>query len=370
MNLLAKMFVESNDIKIYRPQFKRLLGTANAALLLNQMIYWWNRSNFQPFYKFKAACEHPLYKPNDSWCEELEFSLREFDGALKKLEEWDLISHKRDNSNLTYYTVHPFALALFLKDAFSTTKKLYSSVFTAQELADFKAKLHEKNLPESERLGFYLDYLEAMRINKEEFRNNNLSFPKPPFVISRNDKSAFPSYIQRILSRIHNNDECSLVKTKTGDKMNSEDLAKKLGGNAAFAEQLQKHMPKKPQTKKPTKGAVILAWKRTYAEYSKSFVGSLTQKEEALLGHIFKAYPNEAADIVEYCVHNWGTFRNTVLKDKGLSNGPSVPTIIFLSTYREIAHKVYTGGGGATENNNADASVHDMALPSIETLLD
>lgn len=369
MNFLAKMFVESNDIKIYRPQFKKLLGTANAALLLNQMIYWWNRSNFQPFYKFKEPCNHTLYKPSDSWCEELEFSVREFDGALRKLEEWDLVSHRRDHSNLTYYTVHPFALAVFLKDAFSTQKTLYSSVFTAEELADFKAKLQEKNLPESERLGFYLDYLEAKRINKEEFRNNILSFPKPPFVISGNNKMSFPSYIQRILSRIHNDDEYSLVKGKTGDKMKSEDLAKKIGGNAAFAEQMQKHMPKKVPPKKPTKGAVILAWKRTYAEYSKSFVGNLTQKEEALLGHIFKAYPNEAADIVEYCIHNWGTFRNTVLKDKGLNNGPSVPTIIFLSTYREIAHKVYTSGG-ATENNNADASVKAMVLPSIETLLD
>lgn len=80
-----QMITDDKRAVAYRPIFARLTGSATAAVLLQQIIHWWESSGKKPFYKFKTPCKNKLYKPGDSWAEELSFTRSEFDTAIKKI---------------------------------------------------------------------------------------------------------------------------------------------------------------------------------------------------------------------------------------------------------------------------------------------
>src|SRR5712664_3566176 len=82
---LVRLWGNDKSVIAYRPELGRLLKSATAAILLQQIYYRWERNNFNPFYKFKEDCAHKQYKKGDSWCEELAFGRWEFDGALAKI---------------------------------------------------------------------------------------------------------------------------------------------------------------------------------------------------------------------------------------------------------------------------------------------
>lgn len=77
------LIAEDKQVISYRPRFAALTDNALAAILLQQMIYWWKQVEGRPFYKFRAPCQHKLYLSGQSWTEELEWSVHEFDSALK-----------------------------------------------------------------------------------------------------------------------------------------------------------------------------------------------------------------------------------------------------------------------------------------------
>ena len=52
---------------------------------MQQLDYWFAKSNGKPFYKFKSPCEHKMYKKGDSFTEELGFSIDEFTTAFFKI---------------------------------------------------------------------------------------------------------------------------------------------------------------------------------------------------------------------------------------------------------------------------------------------
>jgi hypothetical protein len=121
---------------LYRPEMTRAVGGVTSAILLQQMVYWWQRSEFGPFYKFKEPCESALYRPGDSWCEELGFSRAEFDTAIKRIgvkktkgvtiaeaakqssEEEKPIIYWITPGRVSYYTINPVVLLKILKDAY------------------------------------------------------------------------------------------------------------------------------------------------------------------------------------------------------------------------------------------------------------
>jgi len=80
-----KLIAEDKKLVTYRASWRDEIGSVTAVILLSQMIYWDDMMGGEPFYKFKMPCKHPDYKPGDSWSEELGFSGREFDSALKKI---------------------------------------------------------------------------------------------------------------------------------------------------------------------------------------------------------------------------------------------------------------------------------------------
>jgi hypothetical protein len=81
MSVSYELLKEDKRVIAYRPRLSRMIGTT-AAILLQQIIYWYNH---EPFYKFKTRCHNEKYKEGDSWTEELGFSTSEFDTAIKRI---------------------------------------------------------------------------------------------------------------------------------------------------------------------------------------------------------------------------------------------------------------------------------------------
>lgn len=82
---LSRMLAGEYRAISYRPELVEIAGSVTAAILLQQIVYWASRSKWQPFFKFRAPCEHDDFRKGDSWTEELAFSANEFDSALRKI---------------------------------------------------------------------------------------------------------------------------------------------------------------------------------------------------------------------------------------------------------------------------------------------
>jgi hypothetical protein len=94
----------SDDFAIvYRKSLNVITGGVLATMLLQQILWRYKQNNKMPFYKFKEPCTHKLYRENDSWTEELGFSRREFDTALKRIGQKVNRLASRDDTALVYY---------------------------------------------------------------------------------------------------------------------------------------------------------------------------------------------------------------------------------------------------------------------------
>lgn len=94
-----------NEIIPYRKELNAIAGGVMASILLSQMLYWVKKSG-NGFYKFKTPSKNKLYKEGDSWCEELGFSVKELDGALKKLKDKGFIDWQTDYTRVTSWIVN------------------------------------------------------------------------------------------------------------------------------------------------------------------------------------------------------------------------------------------------------------------------
>lgn len=104
---LLRTIAQQGRSIVYNPLFACLTGGAISALLLQQMIYWWDAKGFQKFYKFKIpAQKHKAYRDGDSWCEELALTRHEFDTALKRIATKIDAAHTRE-SFYKYQMPHP-----------------------------------------------------------------------------------------------------------------------------------------------------------------------------------------------------------------------------------------------------------------------
>ena len=74
----------------YNPHLSQKFGSAIAAAIFQRFEYWADKMKSRPdgqgsFYKFIDACQHPCYKPGDSWCEELGISRKVFRNHFAKI---------------------------------------------------------------------------------------------------------------------------------------------------------------------------------------------------------------------------------------------------------------------------------------------
>lgn len=82
-NSIISLITEDKELITYRKSLRKIAGSVTATILLQQMMF--RAKGKDVFYKFKEPCAHSLYKQGDSWTEELGFSAKEFDNALKKI---------------------------------------------------------------------------------------------------------------------------------------------------------------------------------------------------------------------------------------------------------------------------------------------
>ncbi|HPQ94277.1 MAG: hypothetical protein KDI44_17990 [Thiothrix sp.] len=157
MNALLNALGHDGRMISYRPEWRALVGSVNAVILLQQLLYWWMKRDRKPFYKFKEACGHPSYRPGDSWCEELGFSRAEFDRAWKQIEEAGFASKAINLERITVYTVHEAVLGKATmslygenqEDGGSTPRKATKSLYESQEGSPGKATKSPHVKPQS-----------------------------------------------------------------------------------------------------------------------------------------------------------------------------------------------------------------------------
>ena len=46
----------------YIKELRNIAGSVTASILMQQLDYWFSKQGGEPFYKFKAPCEHSMYK--------------------------------------------------------------------------------------------------------------------------------------------------------------------------------------------------------------------------------------------------------------------------------------------------------------------
>ncbi|MBA7516554.1 hypothetical protein ES705_08602 [subsurface metagenome] len=102
----------------YRRSLNKITGSVLSTLILQQVLYWWEKGGRKKFYKFRDKCDHALYVEGDSWCEELGFTGREFDTAIKKIgfklgktdngikKEEAFIIYYKDAQGVTWYDIN------------------------------------------------------------------------------------------------------------------------------------------------------------------------------------------------------------------------------------------------------------------------
>jgi len=125
---LTQAVIDDKSLIVYRPRLNQITGSVLSTILLQQIIYWAHKSQ-NHFYKFMRPCNHELYKPGDSWEEELGFTRRELDGSLKSIARKfnpkrdpvptdALVVFYTDIRRLTWYSVNWNRLNAAIEEAF------------------------------------------------------------------------------------------------------------------------------------------------------------------------------------------------------------------------------------------------------------
>ncbi len=136
---LFTIFAEDKKMVTYRPEWRKITGSVTSTILLQQIIFHWNKSGRRPFYKFKEpSLKNELYKKGDSWTEELGFGRTEFDSAIRRIgqkfskkrikEHPEIQTHTKfveywtDEKHLTWYTIHELNLKNLLIELYGKQK--------------------------------------------------------------------------------------------------------------------------------------------------------------------------------------------------------------------------------------------------------
>ena len=117
-----KTLAADKNVITFRPELKGANRQPKANILLQQIMYWWDKQGGKSFYKFIEPCGHEKYTAGDSWAEELCFTKKEFQVAFSILKEFDLVSSKSNTSHITYYTLNVEKLEAILSEIYGENK--------------------------------------------------------------------------------------------------------------------------------------------------------------------------------------------------------------------------------------------------------
>jgi hypothetical protein len=130
-----RLIAEDKEKISYRPTLRKIGKSISGTILLAQIFYWDKKTaekGKDSFYKFIEPCEHPKYNKGDSWCEELNWTKKEFVGARdqfaikitsknKDSEEVKnaLVTYKVDINRCTWWTVNRKKVNQVLEEAYT-----------------------------------------------------------------------------------------------------------------------------------------------------------------------------------------------------------------------------------------------------------
>lgn len=299
----SKLLAMDKTVILYRPQYNEFTGSPLATILLGQIAYWWDKSGAKPFFKFKEPCDHNLYREGDSWCEELGFSRRLFDSALKSLEAEGLVTHKVDRNRLTWYTLNVTLLT-------EKMVKLYSPSLNENDSVKCESAFTVKcDNAFSVKCNSAFTYTET---TQETTQKTNLS----PENQSKDSNG------------------------KNNSLEHQEEEMKVQTNNLAILEKIGNNMP----TKKHSKNGVnplSLKWKSLRAEFLDGYQAELTGKDLGFLKTLLKDFGGVSTALLEYAVLNWAQFAEKACQSAGVENRPTLPQLGFISQHRAILGKLY-----------------------------
>lgn len=297
----TKLLALDNSVILYRPQFNNFTGSPLATLLLSQIAYWWDKSGAKPFYKFKEPCNHKMYKRGDSWCEELGFTRRLFDSALRCLEEVGIVSHRTDQSRLTWYTVD--------------TEVLNAKI--TKMLTDENDSVKAEN-------AFSVKYKNAFSVKaKNAFSSTENTETTQKNATQENQETSLENLQGKNLLETQENEE---MKIQTS--------------NTALLEQIQANMPKK-RNGGTNVNALVIRWKQLRAEWLPSYQGNLTGKETGFLKLVLKDFGEHSESMLSFAVSKWSVFAEKACQAAGSSDRPTQPQLGFIAQNRSILGELY-----------------------------
>lgn len=141
MSTLLQVLADDNNNVSYRPKLNKITGSVTATILLQQILYWYSKQG--EFYKFKQQCTHPSYKEGDSWCEELGFTVYEFDSALKKLKELKIVETRKTMDRKTFFSLDTTLLGNLIKSIYVNGKNPVS-IYSKDYYRERETPPHEK----------------------------------------------------------------------------------------------------------------------------------------------------------------------------------------------------------------------------------
>ena len=120
---MLQILAKEKEVLIYRKELKHITSSVTATILLQQMIYWWQKNGKKEFYKFIEPAKHNLYRDGDSWTEELGFSKKEFQIAFKKLENLGVVKKRITRDRVTFYSLAEDKLLKKLDEVYGSIPK-------------------------------------------------------------------------------------------------------------------------------------------------------------------------------------------------------------------------------------------------------
>jgi hypothetical protein len=247
---LVAQLAQSNNIIPYHPHINAVIGSVTSTILFQQIIYWSSKSGGE-FYKYKEPCNAKGYADGDSWCEELSFTRKEFDSALKrigtkinkdikksdilKVTTYDpnkddliktlkhLVIYWTDKSRQTYYELNAelaeniLSLSIYMYNEANEQYKLkrqselndlkYKRDFTVKYKSDFTIK------PESDFI-----YTETTRDYQNSLHDESCEQPKDKIIPYEDDERIRNSVGARIKQ-----DQLSTVVTPSDNSIPDQD---------------------------------------------------------------------------------------------------------------------------------------------------
>ena len=192
---MFKIIANDKNIIPYRKELNLITGGALESIFLAQLLYWYKVNDCNEFFKFREPCEHPLYKEDDSWVEELGFSIKIIDRIIKVFKDKGFLTTRTTINRVTYYALNIELINELLEGIYEADKTAITKMPKGELRKPPKGNLRKcqkgnyetakietsnKNNKNSSR-DYFRDYSETTSDTKEKNlkKENPSNFKKP-----------------------------------------------------------------------------------------------------------------------------------------------------------------------------------------------